>query len=80
MFEEHLAKLAQALDRKNLPYMLIGGQAVLVHGEPRLTRDLDVTLAADTVMLPVLLDMLRELGLPLVETFGALLAKRPPMP
>jgi hypothetical protein len=24
--------------------MVIGGQAVLVHGEPRLTRDIDVTL------------------------------------
>lgn len=33
MFEEHLVKLAQSLDRLNLPYMLIGGQAVLVHGE-----------------------------------------------
>lgn len=39
MFEAHLAKLAQALDREKIPYMLIGGQAVLVHGEPRLTFD-----------------------------------------
>ncbi len=62
MFEEHLAKLARALDKKNLPYMLIGGQAVLVHGEPRLTRDLDVTLAVDTGRLPSLLDLIRELG------------------
>jgi hypothetical protein len=27
--------------------MIVGGQAVLVHGEPRLTRDIDVTLGAD---------------------------------
>lgn len=64
MFEEHLAKLAQALDRLKLPYMLIGGQAVLVHGEPRLTRDLDVTLAVDTDKLPELLSLLDELGWP----------------
>lgn len=64
MFEEHLVKLAQSLDRLNLPYMLIGGQAVLVHGEPRLTRDLDVTLAVDTDKLPILLSLLAELGWP----------------
>lgn len=27
--------------------MLIGGQAVLLHGRPRLTEDIDITLAAD---------------------------------
>jgi hypothetical protein len=64
MFEEHLAKLAQALDRAKLAYMLIGGQAVLVHGEPRLTRDMDVTLATDTDKLPLLLDLLAGLGWP----------------
>lgn len=30
-----------------LPYMVIGGQAVLIHGEPRLTRDIDITLGLD---------------------------------
>lgn len=27
--------------------MVIGGQAVLVHGEPRLTEDIDITLGVD---------------------------------
>ncbi|GAH87084.1 unnamed protein product, partial [marine sediment metagenome] len=27
--------------------MIIGGQAVLLYGEPRLTRDIDVTLGDD---------------------------------
>ena len=44
MFEELLAKLAMALDKHSIPYMIIGGQAVLLYGEPRLTRDIDVTL------------------------------------
>jgi hypothetical protein len=26
--------------------MVIGGQAVLIYGEPRLTRDIDITLGA----------------------------------
>lgn len=64
MFAEHLAKLARALDARKLPYMLIGGQAVLVHGEPRLTRDMDITLAAETDRLPHLLDLLADLGWP----------------
>lgn len=32
--------------------MLIGGQAVLLHGRPRLTEDIDVTLGVDPSRLP----------------------------
>lgn len=44
MFQELLEKLAQALEASGVPYMVIGGQAVLLYGEPRLTRDIDITL------------------------------------
>jgi len=44
LFEELLARIASALSRGNLPYMVIGGQAVLLYGEPRLTKDIDITL------------------------------------
>ena len=30
--------------KASIPYMVIGGQAVLLYGEPRLTRDIDITL------------------------------------
>jgi len=43
-FQNLLKKIANALDKRQIPYMIIGGQAVLVYGEPRLTRDIDVTL------------------------------------
>ena len=46
MFAELLAALANELKRANLRYMVIGGQAVLLHGEPRLTKDIDITVAA----------------------------------
>ena len=39
-----LTRLAHALDEKKIPYMIIGGQAMLLYGEPRLTRDVDVTV------------------------------------
>ncbi len=47
MFNETIQRLASALEKQNIPYMIIGGQAVLLHGEPRLTRDIDITLGID---------------------------------
>lgn len=44
MVSNLLIRLAQALDEAQIPYMLIGGQAVLLYGEPRLTRDVDITV------------------------------------
>ncbi|MGH7470968.1 MAG: nucleotidyl transferase AbiEii/AbiGii toxin family protein [Longimicrobiales bacterium] len=41
-----IVRLARELRARQLPFMLIGGQAVLLHGEPRLTQDIDVTLGA----------------------------------
>ena len=43
-----IKRLAQHLDRHKVPYMIIGGQAVLLYGRPRLTRDIDITLGVDT--------------------------------
>ena len=37
--------LATWLEQERLPYMVIGGFAVTVWGEPRFTRDLDVTIS-----------------------------------
>ncbi|MGH9414944.1 MAG: nucleotidyl transferase AbiEii/AbiGii toxin family protein [Terriglobales bacterium] len=50
-----LATLARALDGSQIPYCVIGGQAVLIHGEPRFTRDIDLTLAIATDRLPEIL-------------------------
>ena len=44
MFQKLLENIAGELSSQNIPYMIIGGQAVLLYGEPRLTRDIDVTL------------------------------------
>ncbi len=44
MFERLLKKIALQLKGASIPYMVIGGQAVLLYGEPRLTRDIDITL------------------------------------
>jgi predicted nucleotidyltransferase len=47
VFKELLAKLAAALKDAKIPYMVIGGQAVLIHGEPRLTKDIDITVGVN---------------------------------
>ena len=44
MFERLLKKIALQLKKASIPYMVIGGQAVLLYGEPRLTRDIDITM------------------------------------
>lgn len=44
MFTPLLEQIALGFEQRHIPYMVIGGQAVLIYGEPRLTRDIDVTL------------------------------------
>jgi hypothetical protein len=44
VFERILKRTSQQLKKASIPYMVIGGQAVLLYGEPRLTRDIDITL------------------------------------
>lgn len=63
MFEKLLAQIASHLVVKNLPYMVIGGQAVLLYGEPRLTRDIDITLGTDPSRLSEVLQVAKELEL-----------------
>ena len=48
--------------------MVIGGQAVLLYGEPRLTEDIDLTLGVPPDRLPDLLAVVGRVGLqPLVD-------------
>ncbi len=63
MFTELLEQLGLALNASSIPYMLIGGQAVLLYGEPRLTRDIDLTLGIGPERLPDLLKMVEAIGL-----------------
>ena len=62
MFQEILSKLGGAFEKNKVPYMVIGGQAVLLYGEPRLTRDIDITLGFDTDRLQEILNIMTTLG------------------
>jgi predicted nucleotidyltransferase len=60
MFEQILENIATVLAAQNIPYMIIGGQAVLLYGEPRLTRDIDITLGMGIEKLPQLLEAAKQ--------------------
>jgi len=60
------------LDEAGIPYMVVGGQAVLLYGEPRLTKDIDITLGVTLESLGKVLALAQHNALnPLVdpETF-----------
>jgi len=63
VIEKLIKKIAQRLDKEQIPYMIIGGQAVLLYGTPRLTRDIDITLGVDTDKFPLIQSICRNLGL-----------------
>jgi predicted nucleotidyltransferase len=63
VFERLLKKIAIQLKKGAIPYMVIGGQAVLLYGEPRLTRDIDITLGIGVEELSRLKKILRTMGL-----------------
>ena len=63
LYPSLLARLARLLEGAGIPYMVIGGQAVLLHGEPRLTRDIDVTMGCEADQLGRSLDLTAKEGL-----------------
>jgi predicted nucleotidyltransferase len=62
-FSAFIAGLAERLRARRLPFMLIGGQAVLLHGRPRLTEDIDVTLGIGPEGWSSVRELCDELGL-----------------
>jgi predicted nucleotidyltransferase len=63
VFETLLKKIARELRKASIPYMVIGGQAVLLYGEPRLTRDIDITLGVGLEGLNKIRGMVKGVGL-----------------
>lgn len=63
MFQNLLKRVAGELSRNAIPYMVIGGQAVLLYGEPRLTKDIDITLGIGIEELQKIKDVIDALDL-----------------
>ena len=71
MVKQLLERVALGLESRAVPYMIIGGQAVLVYGEPRLTQGVDVTLGVGPEQLAKIQDLAPASG-------WEVLADRPP--
>ncbi len=66
MFEKLIAKVASSLKKYRIPYMIIGGQAVLLYGTPRLTRDIDITLGVSIDEFDAVKDAVKDAGLKII--------------
>ena len=61
-----LEEIGHSFDLNQVPYMIIGGQAVLLYGEPRLTKDIDITIGLDIDELPLVKKIANQIGLTLL--------------
>jgi len=61
--KEFIKTLAKEIDRSGIDYMIIGGQAVLIYGEPRLTKDIDITLGTGLEGYEKVLEIINNLKL-----------------
>ncbi len=59
----------EVFERLRIPYALIGGLAVGVHGIPRPTHDLDFTIAIDRSRLPEFFQAVIDLGYDVPQEF-----------
>ena len=66
MITSLLKSIARQLDKSGIAYMIIGGQAVLLYGRARLTRDIDITLGANTDQFAQVAEVCKELGVELL--------------
>lgn len=57
-----LEAIFRALERADVRYLVVGGVAVVLHGHPRFTADLDLVLALDAANVRAALGALRPLG------------------
>ncbi len=55
-------ELLDALTRRGVDFVVVGGIAAVLLGSPRMTRDLDITFAPDRVNLESLGEVLVQLG------------------
>ncbi len=63
MIERLISKIARCLDKNKIPYMIIGGQAVLLYATPRLTKYIDITIGIDTDQFALLANVTQQLKL-----------------
>lgn len=62
LLEDVFKKVVSFLNKEKLEYIIIGGVAAGILGEPRLTGDIDVDILLDRNQLAKFLDHLKQAG------------------
>lgn len=75
-YQEIIVRLARLFDKNKIPYMLIGGQAVLLYGMARLTEDIDITLGIDVDKLGLMKKILKDGGLSIPKDVDDIFVKK----
>ncbi len=65
--DENLKQLLSAFNANNVKYVVIGGYAVFVHAQPRMTKDLDVYIESSPQNALATFKGLAEFGAPLAQ-------------
>ena len=64
MFQDFKGLLS-ILNAHGVKYLVVGGQAVAIHAQPRATKDLDVLVKPDSTNAVLVFAALRQFGAPL---------------
>ncbi len=62
MLKELFKNLATSLNKSNVPYLIIGGQAALIYRDARFTNDVDITLGIGSEDFNIIIDLSNELN------------------
>src|ERR1019366_986690 len=65
--DENLKQLLSAFNANHVKYVVIGGYAVFVHAQPRMTKDLDVFIESSPANAIATYKSLVEFGAPLAQ-------------
>lgn len=76
MLQKLLVKVVKELTKGGIPYIIIGGQAVNMHGIVRATQDIDITLGIDTTHIGKLKKIISKLNLMYLKNAPDEFAKR----
>ncbi len=63
MFKKLLTAIARQFEQYNIPYIIVGGQAVLLYGEPRLTKDIDITIGLNIDSVDKIVKIMEDISL-----------------
>ena len=77
MLEKLIRKIAERLDADKIPYMIIGPEAMLLYGTPRLARDIDIILGVHIDKFPLIRALCKKLNLNLLTENTETVAREP---